>query len=94
MLWWPGGSQVVVICPGDPGRPLYEAIDGVQVYRYPAPPAAGSFLGYVWEYGYTLTATFEPDPQLRHGKPFVLGYSGTIGFQDGVDSLCGPFSIL
>ncbi len=29
----------------------------------------------------------EPDQQLRHGKPFVLGYAGTIGFQDGVDYL-------
>ena len=199
-----GGYRIAVICPADPGRQWCEAIDGVQVYRYPAPAATDSFLGYVWEYGYTLTATFlislfvyvrrgfdiihahnppdlfvciaafykllgkqfvydhhdlapemyavrfqgkgnrfvtqvlgwferlscrladhviatnqsykmldmqrnqvpeqritvvrngpdlerfrsgEPDPQLRHGKPFVLGYAGTIGFQDGVDYL-------
>jgi len=30
----------------------------VRVYRFPAPPAPNGFLGYLWEYGYSMVATF------------------------------------
>ncbi len=52
------GYQVSVICPLDPGQPWREILDGVRVYRFPAPPPANSFLGYLWEYGYSMAATF------------------------------------
>src|SRR2546428_6397677 len=52
------GYQVTVISPAQPGRPWRETIDGVRVYRYPAPRAASQFLGYLFEYGYSTIAMF------------------------------------
>jgi glycosyltransferase involved in cell wall biosynthesis len=52
------GYQVSVVCPSAPGQPWHEVIDDVYVYRYPAPPDGNNFLGYLWEYGYSLIATF------------------------------------
>jgi glycosyltransferase involved in cell wall biosynthesis len=52
------GYQVSVICPKGPGHPLREIIDGVRVYRFPAPPPAKGLLGYLWEYGYSMAAMF------------------------------------
>jgi glycosyltransferase involved in cell wall biosynthesis len=52
------GYRVTVICPLAKGQPLRETVNGVQVYRYPAPACADGFLGYVWEYGYSMAASF------------------------------------
>lgn len=52
------GFQVSVIAPALPGQHWRETIDGVRAYRYPAPPAANGFLGYLWEYGYSMVAIF------------------------------------
>ena len=52
------GYGVAVICPSQPGLAWREVVDGVLVYRYPAPPGGRSFLGYCWEYTYSLIATF------------------------------------
>lgn len=52
------GYIVCVICPGGLGEPRCETIDGVRVYRYPAPRAGSGFLAYVWEYGHAMAATF------------------------------------
>ena len=52
------GYQVSVICPAGLGQPWREMLDGVRIYRYPAPPAASGILGYLWEYGYSMVATF------------------------------------
>lgn len=52
------GYKVAVICPKDAGQLWHVCADGVQVYRYPAPPEASSFLTYLWEYGYTMSVTF------------------------------------
>ena len=52
------GYEVAVICPKEAGQLWRECVDGVQLYRYPAPPAASSFSMYLWEYGYTMAATF------------------------------------
>jgi len=52
------GYQVSVICPAARGQAWRELLDGVRVYRFPAPPAANSLLGYLWEYGYSMAATF------------------------------------
>lgn len=49
------GYRVTVICPTEPGfRKLRETIDGIDVYRYPAPPQWGGLWGYGIEYGYSL----------------------------------------
>jgi glycosyltransferase involved in cell wall biosynthesis len=52
------GYRVSVICRSSPGQPLHEIINGVAVYRYPAPPAANGMLSYLYEYGYSMVATF------------------------------------
>jgi glycosyltransferase involved in cell wall biosynthesis len=52
------GYRVSVICPSGRGQPHREMLDGVQVYRFWAPPPANSFFGYLWEYGYSMAATF------------------------------------
>jgi len=52
------GYHVVVICPTSQGQPWQETLDGVGVYRFPAPPASSGFLGYLWEYGYSMAAIF------------------------------------
>ncbi len=52
------GYRVSVVCPMHPGQPWREMLDGVRVYRFPAPPAANGFWGYLWEYGYSMVATF------------------------------------
>ena len=52
------GYSVRVICPKDKySKKRFEVVSGVPTYRYPAPPEWGGFLGYVFEYGYSLTAT-------------------------------------
>ena len=51
------GYSVRMICPKDEfSKKGYEVVSGVPTYRYPAPPEWGGFLGYVIEYGYSLSA--------------------------------------
>lgn len=52
------GYQVSIICPAARGQPWREMLGGVRVYRFPAPPPAHGVLGYLWEYGYSMVATF------------------------------------
>ena len=52
------GFQVTVICPTGESKTLSTTIDGVRVYRYPCPLEFGGFWGYLFEYGYSLIATF------------------------------------
>ena len=52
------GYRVSLICPGDVGQPSREILNGVRVYRYAGPASANGFLGYVWEYGYSMMASF------------------------------------
>jgi len=52
------GYQLSVICPSSEGQPWREVLDGVRVYRFPAPPPGRGFLGYLWEYGYSMLASF------------------------------------
>ena len=50
------GYQVRVISPTDRAFPkLFENVEGIAVYRYPGPPEWGGLIGYLWEYGYSLT---------------------------------------
>ena len=50
------GYRVTVISPKKSGIPVYEKLDNVRVYRFPAPAEANGFWGYIWEYGYTMIA--------------------------------------
>src|SRR5690606_37834955 len=52
------GYQVSVICPGLINQRLHEQVEGVHIYRYPIVFMAGGTLGYFFEYGYALAATF------------------------------------
>jgi len=52
------GYQVSVICHRGDHEPGYENIDGVHVYRYPAPPQGDGFIGYFLEYSFSFVATF------------------------------------
>ncbi len=52
------GYDVSVICPAGSGQPLREKVGEVQVYRYPPPPDGDGIMGYLWEYGYSMAATF------------------------------------
>jgi glycosyltransferase involved in cell wall biosynthesis len=52
------GYQVTVICPRNGTQPRYETVNGVRVIRYPAPPAGGGLLGYLFEYGYSTAISF------------------------------------
>lgn len=52
------GYQVSVISKRDVKQPWRELVNGVKVFRYPSPPESNTFLGYIWEYAYSLVATF------------------------------------
>src|SRR2546429_6379424 len=52
------GYRVTVICPAGKVQPHRETVNGVRVYRYPAPRAAIGFLGYIWKYGWAMAASF------------------------------------
>jgi len=52
------GYRVSVICPAGPGQLFRETLNGVRLYRYAQPTAGNGFLGYLWEYGYAMAATF------------------------------------
>jgi glycosyltransferase involved in cell wall biosynthesis len=53
-----GGWEVSAICPmGAPWTAPHEVIDGIHIWRYPAPPPARGFFSYVWEFLYCFLQT-------------------------------------
>lgn len=47
------GYDISVICPQGMGyMEPYEVIDGIHIYRYPAPPPTTTRLSYAWEFPY------------------------------------------
>lgn len=52
------GYRVSIICPAGPSQPFRETLNGVHLYRYAQPPEANGFLGYLWEYGWSMAAAF------------------------------------
>jgi glycosyltransferase involved in cell wall biosynthesis len=50
--------HVSVVAPARQGKRWKETLEGVRVYRYPPPPTGRGFLGYLWEYLYSLTTIF------------------------------------
>ncbi len=71
------GYRVIVVCPMKKGQKWQETINEVQVYRYPAPPSADGFLGYIVEYGYSLIAAFLFSllVLLRHGFDIIHAHN-------------------
>lgn len=52
------GWEVSAICPmGEQWTAPYEVIDGIHIWRYPAPPPTRGFLSYVWEFLYCWLQT-------------------------------------
>ena len=64
------GYRVSIICPAGPGQPLRETLNGVRLYRYAPPPEATGFLGYLWEYGYAMAATWALSLLVFFGEGF------------------------
>ncbi|MBE7432452.1 MAG: glycosyltransferase family 4 protein [Anaerolineales bacterium] len=52
------GYVVSVICPGMNGRKFHEEMDGIHIFAYPPPFQGRGFIGYAYEYGYSLLAMF------------------------------------
>jgi glycosyltransferase involved in cell wall biosynthesis len=57
------GFEVSAICPmGEGGTAEHEVLNGIHIWRYPAPPETSGFVSYVWEFLYcwlqTLRLTF------------------------------------
>jgi glycosyltransferase involved in cell wall biosynthesis len=50
------GCQVTVIAPKDEAQPWTEDVDGISVYRFPAPPGGSGLLSYALEFGYATLA--------------------------------------
>jgi glycosyltransferase involved in cell wall biosynthesis len=50
------GCQVTVIAPRDAAQPWSEDVDGISVYRFPAPPGGSGLLSYALEFGYATLA--------------------------------------
>jgi len=50
------GYQVSVIAPRGPAQPWTEDIEGISVYRFPAPPDGVGVLSYAFEFGYATLA--------------------------------------
>jgi len=53
-----GGYYVAVISPMGKGQSKHEVLNGIDVYRFPSAPDSNGFLGYFWEYGYSMLAIF------------------------------------
>jgi glycosyltransferase involved in cell wall biosynthesis len=52
------GYLVSVICPSRPNRPWNEVSAGIHVFRYHESNVGKGFIGYLWEYSYSLLAMF------------------------------------
>jgi glycosyltransferase involved in cell wall biosynthesis len=52
------GYEVAVISPAEKNQQWREKVNGIQVYRYPAPPPANGMAGYLYEYSYSMMSMF------------------------------------
>ncbi|MEM7031899.1 MAG: glycosyltransferase family 4 protein [Chloroflexota bacterium] len=64
------GYQVSVISPKDPNQSWREEINGVSVFRYPAPLEADGMFGYFWEYSVSLASAFILSLVVLFGRGF------------------------
>jgi glycosyltransferase involved in cell wall biosynthesis len=69
------GHQVTVICPtGKKGKhsKLFEVIEDIHIYRYPAPPEAQGAGGYIYEFLYCWIMTALISLRVAFGRGFDL----------------------
>jgi len=66
------GFKVRIICPKKKGQAWRTQEEQVHIFRYPAPPDAKGFAGYIWEYGYSLLATLFLSLYVFAGKGFDI----------------------
>ena len=52
------GHRVTVIAPALRGQPWHEVANAITIYRYAAPVSIDGILGFVWEYTYSIVASF------------------------------------
>lgn len=52
------GYGVYVISPKSRGQALYEVLDGIEIYRFPNPPATKGVFSFLWEFFYCWMAIF------------------------------------
>lgn len=52
------GYQVSVVCPTDTDGVMFERVGQIRAYRYPAPFEFPGFLGYVFEFAYSIVMQF------------------------------------
>jgi glycosyltransferase involved in cell wall biosynthesis len=52
------GYTITLISPASAGQSRRELVEGVMVHRYKMPPEGKGFLGYFWEYAYSMTVIF------------------------------------
>jgi glycosyltransferase involved in cell wall biosynthesis len=52
------GYEVAVVSPAEKNQKWRQMVNGIHVYRYPAPPAANGVAGYLYEYTYSLMSMF------------------------------------
>ena len=64
------GYRVSVICPASRGQCWRENVENVRVYRFWASSPVNSFLGYLWEYGYSTAASFAMSLLVFFGEGF------------------------
>jgi glycosyltransferase involved in cell wall biosynthesis len=64
------GYRVSVIAPATAGQCWRENVENVRVYRFRAPSPVNSFLGYLWEYGYSTAALFAMSLLVFFGEGF------------------------
>lgn len=71
------GYAVTVICPRGRQQPWQDTIDGVQVYRFPTPPEASGFIGYIFEYGSAMLFSFLLSLYIfiRHGFDIIHAHN-------------------
>lgn len=70
------GYDVTVLSPRRKEWPRgYEIVDGIRIYRHPAPREGSTPLGYLWEYGWSLFWEFVYTwwIYLRHGFTVIEG---------------------
>jgi glycosyltransferase involved in cell wall biosynthesis len=70
------GYEVTVLCPKGKGyAQSYELLEGIRIYRHPAPAEGSNPLGYIWEFGCALfwEFLFSWWIFLRHGFQVIQG---------------------
>ncbi len=64
------GYEVSVICPNSRNEAAREVLEGIHIYRYPAPPEGDGVVAYIREFAYSLWAAFWLSLKVRRERGF------------------------